>query len=169
MLKCWFVTSSVLTQMKWLAWGFFADMGKIQSCGPLKWTICCLTSYIYKDMLISFCTTLFRLLTCHTGKVLRVMWSHQQYSQCTMAYFPLGTSHWKSSVFSWVPCILWKNYKQKLECTAYLWWGTWYMAYLLNDCSTTHSGYSVLLSWLLFHAVYQFRGHCLLFLYNKTN
>ena len=34
--KRWFVTSSLLPQMKWLTWEFFADMGKIQSCGPLK-------------------------------------------------------------------------------------------------------------------------------------
>jgi hypothetical protein len=37
-----------------------------------------------------------------------------------MAYFPLGTAHWESSIFSWVPYILWKNYEQKLECTAYV-------------------------------------------------
>lgn len=73
--KRWFVTSSLFPQMKWLAWGFFADMGKIQSCGPLKRTICCLASHIYKDMLISFCTTLFWLMTCRTGRVLSVMWS----------------------------------------------------------------------------------------------
>lgn len=54
--------------------GIFCRYGQ----NPKLWTICCLTSCIYKDMLISFCTTLFRLLTCHTGKVLRVMWSHQQ-------------------------------------------------------------------------------------------
>lgn len=34
--KRWFVTSSLLPQMKWPALGFFADMGKIQSCVPLK-------------------------------------------------------------------------------------------------------------------------------------
>jgi len=36
------------------------------------------------------------------------------------------------------------------------------MMYLLNGCSTTHSGYNVLLSQLLFHAVYPLHGHSLL-------